>query len=37
MSNPYKRMKASGIELPPSPRPAGSYAPGKKLIASLKT
>jgi enamine deaminase RidA (YjgF/YER057c/UK114 family) len=22
-------MKASGIELPPCPRPAGSYAPGK--------
>ena len=22
-------MKAAGIELPPSPRPAGSYAPGK--------
>ena len=29
MSDPYERMKASGIDLPPSPRPAGSYAPGK--------
>ncbi len=29
MSDPYERMKASGVELPPSPRPAGSYAPGK--------
>ena len=29
MSDPYGRMKASGIELPPCPRPAGSYAPGK--------
>jgi enamine deaminase RidA (YjgF/YER057c/UK114 family) len=29
VSDPYKRMKASGIDLPPSPRPAGSYAPGK--------
>ena len=29
MSGPYERMKASAIELPPSPRPAGSYAPGK--------
>jgi enamine deaminase RidA (YjgF/YER057c/UK114 family) len=29
MSDPYERMKASGIELPPCPRPAGSYAPGK--------
>jgi enamine deaminase RidA (YjgF/YER057c/UK114 family) len=29
VSDPYERMKASGVELPPSPRPAGSYAPGK--------
>ncbi len=29
MSDPYERMKASGVELPPSPRLAGSYAPGK--------
>ena len=29
MSDPYERIKASGIELPPCPRPAGSYAPGK--------
>ena len=29
MSDPYERMKASRVELPPSPRPAGSYAPGK--------
>ena len=29
MSDPYERMKASGVELPPSPRPAGSYALGK--------
>jgi enamine deaminase RidA (YjgF/YER057c/UK114 family) len=29
VSDPYKRMKASGIDLPSSPRPAGSYAPGK--------
>ena len=26
MSGPYERMNASGVELPPSPRP---YAPGK--------
>lgn len=29
MSVPYERMEASGLELPPCPRPAGSYAPGK--------
>ena len=29
MSDPYEWMKASGVELPSSPRPAGSYAPGK--------
>jgi enamine deaminase RidA (YjgF/YER057c/UK114 family) len=29
VSDPYERIKASGIELPPCPRPAGSYAPGK--------
>ncbi len=29
MSDPYERIKASGIEVPPCPRPAGSYAPGK--------
>ena len=29
MSDPYERMKDSGVELPSSPRPAGSYAPGK--------
>jgi len=29
VSDPYERMKTSGIELPPCPRPAGSYAPGK--------
>jgi enamine deaminase RidA (YjgF/YER057c/UK114 family) len=29
VSDPYERMKASGVQLPPSPRPAGSYAPGK--------
>jgi enamine deaminase RidA (YjgF/YER057c/UK114 family) len=29
VSNPYERMKASGVVLPPSPRPACSYAPGK--------
>jgi enamine deaminase RidA (YjgF/YER057c/UK114 family) len=34
VSDPYERMNASGVELPPSPRPAGSYAPGK-IIGSL--
>jgi enamine deaminase RidA (YjgF/YER057c/UK114 family) len=29
VSDPHERMKASGIELPPCPRPAGAYAPGK--------
>ncbi len=29
MNDVYERMKASGIELPSYPRPAGSYAPGK--------
>jgi enamine deaminase RidA (YjgF/YER057c/UK114 family) len=29
VSDPYERMKTSGIDLPPPPRPAGSYAPGK--------
>jgi enamine deaminase RidA (YjgF/YER057c/UK114 family) len=29
VSNPYERIKVSGVELPPCPRPAGSYAPGK--------
>jgi enamine deaminase RidA (YjgF/YER057c/UK114 family) len=28
VSDPYERMKASGIELPTCPRPAGSYATG---------
>jgi enamine deaminase RidA (YjgF/YER057c/UK114 family) len=31
MSDPYERIKASGLELPPCPRPAGSYASGKVL------
>ena len=35
MSDPYERMKTSGIELPPCPRLAGSYAPGK-IFGSLK-
>jgi enamine deaminase RidA (YjgF/YER057c/UK114 family) len=29
VSDPYECIKASGIELPPCPRLAGSYAPGK--------
>jgi len=29
VSDPYERTKVSRIELPPSPRPAGSYAPGQ--------
>lgn len=29
MSDVYKRIKEAGIELPPCPRPVGSYAPGK--------
>jgi hypothetical protein len=29
VSDIYERMKLSGIELPPCPRLAGSYAPGK--------
>jgi hypothetical protein len=34
MSDPYERMKASGIELTPCTRPAGSYAP-EKVFGSL--
>ncbi len=29
MSDPYERIKASGIEVPPCSRPTDSYAPGK--------
>lgn len=29
MTDFYDRLRAAGIELPPCPRPVGSYAPGK--------
>jgi hypothetical protein len=29
VSDPYERIKTSGLELPPRSRPAGSYAPGE--------
>lgn len=29
MSDVYERIKQTGMELPPCPRPVGSYAPGK--------